>query len=191
MLVTVTERSRRRVGDALDRLDEVFGVERVRENHWKVPPDEYERTRERFDAGTLGGAGAWVGRDDGAVLLVREADESGWSEPSGKHEVGETLAATARREVQEETALQVALKEVVLAQKAIHVDRTEPNGTNPDGTDPDRPPIYRLVVVFAAERVGGTARAREAGIEAVRWFRDHPDDLLYDALEDLPIPAHW
>jgi ADP-ribose pyrophosphatase YjhB (NUDIX family) len=179
--VNVTERSRAQVCDAIDRLEHRFGVDRVVENRWPVSSAEYRRTRERFTAGTLGGAGAWVARDDGAVLLVREADRSGWSEPSGKHEPGESLARTARREVREETGVEVARRSVALAQRAVHVDRT----------DAARPPIHRLVVVFAGRRAGGRARAREPGVEAVDWFHDHPDDLLYDALATLPIPATW
>lgn len=179
--MTVTEHSRRRVDDALADLEERFGVCRVVERPWQVAPAEYDRTLDRFEAGTVGGAGAWVARDDGAVLLVRERDREGWSEPSGKHEPGETLAGTARREVREETGVDVALHGVALAQRAVTVDEH----------GPDRPPIHRLVVVFAASVAGGTARPGEPGIEAVDWFHEPPENLLYDALRTLPVPATW
>jgi len=175
----ITGRSRRRVDDALADLEARFGVERVVADRWAVSPAEYDRTVERFEAGTLGGAGAWIAREDGAVLLVREHDRDGWSDPGGKHEPGETLAATARRETREETGLAVDPTGVALAERAVHVDRT----------DGDRPPVHRLVVVFAADHAGGTATAAEPGVEAVDWFHEHPDDLLYGALADLPIPA--
>lgn len=179
--MTIETRSRRRVDGALATLHQRWGVDRTVETRWAVPPAGYDRTAERFAAGTVGGAGAWVARDDGAVLLVRERDSEGWGEPAGKHEPGEAPAATARREVREETGLAVELDHVALAQRAVHVDRT----------DDARPPIHRLVVVFAARRAGGTARPREDGVEAVRWVRDHPDELLYPALAELPIPPPW
>lgn len=181
MSVSLTERSRERVDAALARLDERYGVERVVEDEWEVPPDVYERTRERFEAGTLGGAGAWVAREDGAVLLVREDDRDGWSDPGGKDEPGESLVEAARREVREEARIEVDVVGVALAERAVHVDRTTP----------ERPALHRLVVVFAAQHAGGTPAAREEGVEAVRWFHDHPDDLLYDALGTLPVPATW
>jgi ADP-ribose pyrophosphatase YjhB (NUDIX family) len=177
----VTARSRRRVDEALAALDARFGVERSIVWPWKVSPETYGRTVERFEAGTVGGAGAWVAREDGRVLLVREHEREGWSEPSGTHEPGETLAETARREAREETGVEVDLDHVALAQRAVHVDRT----------DDDRPPVHRLVFVFAARHAGGTARAAEPGIEAVRWFDEHPEDLLYSLLWALPIPADW
>jgi 8-oxo-dGTP diphosphatase len=179
--VTRTERSRDRVDDALSDLVETHGVDQVVESRWEVPPEVYDRTVERFEEGTLGGAGAWVAREDGAVLLVREDDKDGWSDPGGKDEPGETLAEAARREVREEARVGVDVVGVALAERAVHVDRT----------DPDRPPIHRLVVVFAARHAGGTPAAEEDGVAEVRWFDDHPENLLYDALADLPIPAPW
>jgi 8-oxo-dGTP diphosphatase len=185
--VSITARSRERVDDALDTLRDRFGVARVVEDRWQVDPETYDRTLERFEAGPLGGAGAWVARDDGAVLLVREHDRQGWADPGGKDEPGETLAEAARRETREEAGVDVAMLDgddhpgVALAERAVHLDRT----------DPDRPPLHRLVVVFAARPTGGEARAAEPGVEAVRWFHDHPDELLYDALGGLPLPAPW
>lgn len=179
--VAITERSRERVDDALADLRDRFGVDLVVEREWTVDPGTFDRTVERFEAGTVGGAGAWVAGEDGAVLLVRERDRPGWSEPSGKHEPGEMLAGTARWEVREEAGVAIDIDHVALAQRAVHVDRT----------GPDRKPVHRLVVVFAARHVGGEARAAERGVEAVQWFDETPDDLQYDLLDDLPIPAPW
>lgn len=177
--MTLTERSRRRVREAIEDLEADFGVERLVEDRWAVPPDEYERTRERFEAGTLGGAGAWVRNDAGEVLLVRREGYDAWQEPSGKHEPGEMLAETARREVREETGVDAALRSVALAQVVETVDEA----------DPDRPAIARLVLVFGADYLGGEPRPEPGEIAAVRWFSDHPEDLLYEALERLPIPG--
>lgn len=149
------------------------------EKTWEQPRDTYEWTRERFDRGTLGGAGAWVRNDAGAVLLVREEGTTAWSEPAGKHEPDETLAETARREVREETGVECGLVGVRLVQRVEHRD----------ATDPDRPPVVRAIVTFDAEHRGGEPRPRDGEIDAVRWWRERPDDLLYDELAEFPIPA--
>jgi len=176
--VGLTDRSRRRVADELARLERTFGVERTVEDRWVVAPESYDRTVDRFEAGTVGGAGAWVRDDAGEVLLVRREGYDAWQEPSGKHEPGERLDETARREVREETGVDVDLGSVALAQRVAIVD-----------ADRDRPPLRRLVVVFHAEYAGGELRPREGEIAAARWFDERPDELLYDALADLPIPA--
>lgn len=177
----LTDRSRQRVRREIARLDDQFSVERVVEDEWRVSPERYERTVERFEAGTLGGAGAWVARENGAVLLVRREGYDAWQEPSGKHEPDETLAETARRETREETGVKCELRTVELAQQLEIVD----------DTDPDRPALVRLVVVFGAAYAGGTPCPRPGEIAAVDWFDKHPDVLLYQALAKLPVPAPW
>lgn len=172
----VTARSRASVEEALDGLRRERGVERVVEARWSQDESTYERDRRRFAAGTVGGAGGWVRDEEGRVLLVRETPGGPWSEPAGKQEPGESLTATARREVLEETGVEADLGPVALAQVV-------------ETTCPGRPPLWRLVVVFHGRRTGGELRAREAGIAAVRWFDERPADLLYDALGRLPVPA--
>lgn len=177
--MTVTERSRRRVRDALDRLKRAFGRFDVVEKTWEQAPETYEWTRDRFAAGTLGGAGAWVRNDAGDVLLVRETDESAWSEPAGKHEPGETLEATARRETREECGVDCEVVDVRLVQHVTHAD----------ALDPDRPPVHRLIVTFDAEYVSGEVRPREGEIAEARWWSERPDELLYSELAGFPIPV--
>lgn len=176
--VDIPTRSRERVGYALARLERDHGIQRRVEDRWEFSPEDYERIVDRFEAGTVGGAGAWITNDAGEVLLVRREGYDVWQEPSGKHEPGETLAETAHREVREETGVEVDLGSVALAQEVTIVDEHR-----------DRPPIHRLVVVFHAEYVRGEVRPREGEIAAVRWFGERPDELLYDALATLPVPA--
>ena len=63
--------------------------------------DAFERARRRADRW---GVGALV-LHEGRVLLVREDDQ--WFLPGGVREPGESLEAGARREVREETGLEV------------------------------------------------------------------------------------
>lgn len=177
--MSVTERSRRYVRSVLDRLESEHDAFPVREETWEVARDEYREIRDRFEAGTVGGAGAWVANDDGEVLLIRDQDRAGWGDPGGKHEPGERLEETARREVKEETGIDCALTGIVEA-RIIEILTEGPA---------DPPSIVRLIVLFEAEHLSGAPRPRDGEIEAVAWWDRHPADLMYDAIERYPIPA--
>lgn len=177
MTSSIAAHSSRAVAAAIDRLDHDYGAVEVIDRHWSVGGDRYETLAHRVAQGTLGGAGAWVTNDRGEVLLVRrEASPDVWSEPSGHHEPGERLQATARREVREETGIDCRIGGVACCQ---HV-RYKP---------PARAAIHRVIVVFTADRVAGTPRPEPGEIRAVKWWDHHPESLLYEALGDLPIPA--
>lgn len=177
--MSLPERSKRRVETHLDRLAGDYGsFERV-ENTWRLSSEGYERTVERFEAGTVGGAGVWVSNDDGEVLLVRDADDHGWSEPAGKVEPGESLETAARREVVEETGVESTIDDLLLAQVA----------ETRDADDPDRPPVYRLIVVFAGTYVSGEVAPADGEIAAARWWDRRPQRLRYPELATLPIPV--
>lgn len=177
--MTVAERSRRAVEDHLERLREEYDDFRETETEFVVPEAEFERTVERVEAGTVGGAGAWVTDAEDRVLLVQDDGPDGpWSEPSGKVEPGESLEAAACREVIEETGVVTAIAGLHLASRWLvhHED------------DPARGPVHRLVVVFDAVYVEGTVNPPDDEIADARWWRVQPDDLLYAALEGLPMP---
>jgi ADP-ribose pyrophosphatase YjhB (NUDIX family) len=69
--------------------------------------------------------GAVAVRDDGALLLVRRGKAPAlgrWSVPGGRVEWGETLLDALRREVAEETGLEVAPGELAGLVERIHLD---------------------------------------------------------------------
>ncbi|NEU57562.1 NUDIX domain-containing protein [Halorussus sp. MSC15.2] len=191
--MTIPERSRRRVESALDRLRREYDAVEVVEKTWKHPPAAYDRVRERFEAGTLGGAGIWTTDDDGRVLLVRHEDESAWSDPGGKQEPGETLEDAARRETREETGVEAEITGVRQAHRieirSIENQRADDGAEQRGNTRPDRPPVHRLIVIFDGEYVSGEVRPREGEIAEVRWWRERPKELLYPELAGFPIPA--
>jgi 8-oxo-dGTP pyrophosphatase MutT (NUDIX family) len=106
--------------------------------------------------------------DDGEVLSLREAshDHLNWEPPGGRGDPGERPADTAAREVREETGVDCVVRDLLLTETLCW-----------DHGDAGHYPVEQAV--FRADRVGGTAAAREPDVEAVAW---HPrDDLPPDA----------
>ena len=101
--------------------------------------------------------------DGGRVLLVRrgiEPDRGKWDIPGGFIEEGEALEDAARRELREETGLEVELGALL--------------GVWPDwyGSGPSAP--YTVNVYWTARVVAGEAGAADE-VEELRWF--DPDEL--------------
>lgn len=174
--MSVTTDSRDRVRRARARLAETDDFRCV-EVSWDVTAATYERERDRFDRQALGGAGVWLTRDDGAVLLARNEGDVGWADPGGKREAGETYAEAAKREVREETGVDCRLTGI----REFHEIEHHP----PD----DSPPIVEAIVIFDGEYVDGTPRARPGEIAAVEWFTAPPERVAYEQVRTRPYPA--
>lgn len=172
----LTAQSRATVDDAITKLRREYGSFPIVADTWAVEESEYRQVCDRFRDGSIGGAGAWVTNDAGAVLLVKDVDDDGWSEPAGKHEPEETLSETAVREVKEETGIDCRLTGVEIVQR-IQITNTP------------KPPLDRLIVTFAADYVRGIPRPAPGETDDVRWWRTRPDSLSYDLLERLPFPS--
>jgi len=115
------------------------------------------------------GVGVVVWQGD-RVLLVRRGRpprEGQWSLPGGGQRLGETLAEAARREVREETGLEVALGPVVATIDSIEQDEA------------GRVRYHYTLVDFTAEAGEGTPVPGDDAAD-VRWF-----DL--DALDALGL----
>lgn len=124
--------------------------------------------RRDFPDRPIVGVGVVVWRDD-RVLLIRRGKPpraGQWSLPGGAQELGETVAETARREVGEETGLDLARLDLLTV-----VDLVE---RTPD----DARVLYHYTLIdFTAEAAPGPAVAG-GDAAAVGWFRaGELDDL--------------
>jgi 8-oxo-dGTP diphosphatase len=93
--------------------------------------------------------GGLVRDERGSILLVERANEPGrglWSIPGGRVEAGESDAQALRRELAEETGLDVEVGDMV-----GHVERPGPDGVTYDIYD------YECVVTGGVVRAGDDA----------------------------------
>ena len=113
---------------------------------------------------------------DGAILLVRRADDGTWCLPGGTVEFGESIDACAEREFAEETGRSVELTGLL----GVYSRPPEQVHRYPDGTV-----AHFVGVVFEgrAGPVGGPLAADSVGTE---WFAadDLPPNLM---VSDAPI----
>jgi len=106
----------------------------------------------------LVGVGAVIVKD-GAVLLVQRAHDPGrgkWAMPGGRLRLGETLAQAARREVHEETGVEIEPGEALSVTDLIQRD------------DAGRIRYHYVLVDLLARYVGGEPRAGSDALD-VRW----------------------
>ena len=102
---------------------------------------------------------------DGRIVLVRRKHEPhGWAIPGGFVEVGETLAAAARREAREETGLDVELLEL------FHCY-----------SDPRRDPRLHTVSTVFIGRAQGEPHGGDDAERAATFARDQlPAPITFD-----------
>jgi ADP-ribose pyrophosphatase YjhB (NUDIX family) len=116
------------------------------------------------------GVAAIVWRDD-RVLLIRRGRpprQDEWSLPGGRQELGETVTEAVRREVREETGLEIDVRDVVAVVDLI--DRDADQGVRFH---------YTLIDLLAEWRAGEAIAADDAA--AVQWA----------TLDELPLYTLW
>ncbi len=108
----------------------------------------------------LVGVGVLIQDDDRFLLIKRaaEPDAGLWSVPGGMVELGEKAAEAAKREVLEETGLDVEIVEVLgVVDKIVEGDR-------------GRIMFHFVIVDYLAHPVGGSLEASSDALDA-KWVR--------------------
>lgn len=100
--------------------------------------------------------------DEDRVLLVRHMDTGQWVAPGGSIEPGERPSDAARREMREETGLEVELDELVGVYGGPEYEVRYANG--------DR--VSYVMAVWIARVVGGTPRPDGEETVAFRWVAE-------------------
>jgi ADP-ribose pyrophosphatase YjhB (NUDIX family) len=101
--------------------------------------------------------GAVVGNDAGEILLVQRADSGVWLYPTGWADIGYSPAEVAKKEVAEETGIEVEVRSLVAVIDGMRLGFT-------------RIPLYSLV--FHCHAVGGDLSAHPLETADVGWFAE-------------------
>jgi 8-oxo-dGTP pyrophosphatase MutT (NUDIX family) len=121
----------------------------------------------------LPGANVLVLDAAGRVLLQRRSDTGEWGVIGGSLELDETVEEAARREVREETGLEIGELTLVDVVAGPRFRRTYPNGDV----------VHAVGVVFATHDVRGEPRPDMREVVELRYFPLDalPVDLMHDS----------
>lgn len=126
-----------------------------------IPKTHFGSRSDTVPAKTRIGVGVIVTDAEGRVLLEQRSDCGLWGLPGGRVEPGETIDETARREVREETGLEIGALFLV----GVYSEPTGRLATYPG----DRESVHLIdIVVSAAMQSGALCRSSES--EALRFF---------------------
>lgn len=128
-----------------------------------MPPSPYMKQLTEAMRGRLlivAGVDAIVRNQDGDVLITRRSDDGTWDLPGGSVEPGETPAESIRREVREETGLDVRITTVAGVFGGWAFRHTYPDGQE----------IEAFSVTFECEIAGGRLRSTDGEATAFQFM---------------------
>jgi 8-oxo-dGTP diphosphatase len=103
--------------------------------------------------------GGLIENEEGKILMVKSPDR-GWEIPGGQVEAGETITDALKREVKEETGIDIEVGDL----KAVHSNiskRVQPDGISPIGSI--------VSFGFTGKAVSGELTTSDESLE-VSWF---------------------
>lgn len=124
-----------------------------------------------------------VVRDDGRVLVIRRDDNGHWEAPGGVLELDETFESGVRREVLEETGLEVSVERLTGVYKNLArgivalVYRCRPAAGEPHATDETREIRW-----MTTEEVQ-LAMVPAFGVRVLDAFKDAPQSRAHDGVD--------
>jgi ADP-ribose pyrophosphatase YjhB (NUDIX family) len=121
----------------------------------------------RYPAHPIPGVGALI-IENGSILLVergREPQKGYWSLPGGAVEAGEPLETALRREVGEETGLEIEIVHLIEV-----FERIIP-GSDPPSGDAGRPEYHYILLDYICRPAGGKLHASDDASRAA-WFTE-------------------
>ena len=173
--MAIEDDARAAVAAEREQLHERFGAFETTTTRVENDPAFYEHGLDLVrETGMLADAGALVRDPRGRVLLVRHPDApETWGTPGGGYEaVDDSLAATAVREVREETGVRCEVTDV-LAARVKTIEHGEESRSYP-----------MLTVEFAAHGDGAASATDDEEILEAQWFAK-PPVALHDHTRDL------
>jgi len=113
--------------------------------------------------------GCIIFKDD-KVLLIQQT-QGHWGFPKGHVEEGETEAETAKREVKEETNVDVEIDE---SKRYVETYKM-PNG------------VMKDVIYFVAKPIGGEIKKQEEEVKNIKWltFEEAINTITYENTKEL------
>lgn len=108
--------------------------------------------------------------DAGDILLMQRSDFGSWATPGGCLDIGETFSDCVRREVREETGLEITDIELVSILSEPQYDVVYPNGDQ----------TQQFTVNFRAKAATTALQMNDGEALALRWFSPDalPDNML-------------
>ena len=105
--------------------------------------------------------------EDKGILLEKRSDNGQWCVPGGALELGEDQIAGLKREVKEETNLDISDPELLTVRANVHM------------VYPNKDEVYYTDIVYIVKSFSGELKPDRESVE-LRWFQinDLPDNIM-------------
>lgn len=114
---------------------------------------------------------AIVRNENDEILFIRKGNETVWGLPAGAIEIGETPAESAKREVYEETGLDVNPERIIGVFGGNKFKFEYSNGHK----------VEYIVIIFQCSIIGGDLKSIDREAEELNFFKE-------DEIPDIAIP---